>query len=38
MGGACGGCPSGKTTLKNGIEQAIKRYVPEVTRVQSTTE
>jgi Fe-S cluster biogenesis protein NfuA len=38
MGGACGGCPSGKTTLKQGIEQAIKRYVPEVTRVQATTE
>jgi Fe-S cluster biogenesis protein NfuA len=38
MGGACGGCPSGKTTLKNGIEQAIKRYVPEVTRVEAATE
>jgi Fe-S cluster biogenesis protein NfuA len=38
MGGACGGCPSGKTTLKQGIEQAIKRYVPEVTRVEAATE
>ena len=38
MGGACGGCPSGKTTLKNGIEQAIKRYVPEVKRVEAATE
>lgn len=37
MGGTCGGCPSGKTTLKNGIEQAIKRYVPEVTRVEAAT-
>lgn len=36
MGGACGGCPSGATTLKRGIEQTIKRYVPEVTRVEST--
>lgn len=38
MGGACGGCPSGKTTLKHGIEQAIKRYVPEVTRVDAALE
>ena len=38
MGGACGGCPSGKTTLKQGIEQAIKRYVPEVTRVESAVD
>ena len=36
MGGACGGCPSGTTTLKRGIEQTIKRYVPEVARVEST--
>ena len=36
MGGACGGCPSGATTLKRGIEQTIRRYVPEVTRVEST--
>lgn len=34
MGGACGGCPSGKTTLERGIEQTIKRYVPEVTKVE----
>ncbi|MBS0502364.1 MAG: NifU family protein [Proteobacteria bacterium] len=38
MGGACGGCPSGKTTLKQGIEQAIKRYVPEVVRVEAATD
>lgn len=38
MGGACGGCPSGTTTLKQGIEQAIKRYVPEVTRVEAATD
>lgn len=34
MGGACGGCPSGKMTLERGIEQTIKRYVPEVSRVE----
>lgn len=33
MGGACGGCPSGKTTLERGIEQTIKHYVPEVAGV-----
>lgn len=33
MEGACGGCPSGSTTLKRGIEQTIRRWVPEVTRV-----
>ncbi|QKS00533.1 NifU family protein [Sphingomonas sp. CL5.1] len=33
MEGACGGCPSGSITLKRGIEQAIRRWVPEVTRV-----
>jgi Fe-S cluster biogenesis protein NfuA len=35
MGGACGGCPSGITTLKRTIEQTIMRWVPEVKRVQS---
>lgn len=35
MGGACGGCPSGRTTLKRGIEQTVMRYVPEVTRVEA---
>ncbi|WP_051683169.1 NifU family protein [Sphingomonas sp. UNC305MFCol5.2] len=33
MDGACGGCPSGSITLKRGIEQSIRRWVPEVTRV-----
>jgi Fe-S cluster biogenesis protein NfuA len=35
MGGACGGCPSGMMTLKRGIEQTVKRYVPEVSRVEA---
>jgi Fe-S cluster biogenesis protein NfuA len=35
MGGACGGCPSGITTLKRTIEQTVMRWVPEVKRVQS---
>jgi Fe-S cluster biogenesis protein NfuA len=35
MGGACGGCPSGITTLKRTIEQTIMHWVPEVKRVQA---
>jgi Fe-S cluster biogenesis protein NfuA len=31
--GACSGCPSSSATLKNGIEQLLKHYVPEVTEV-----
>lgn len=33
MQGACAGCPSSSATLKNGIEQLLKHYVPEVTEV-----
>ena len=32
--GACGGCPSSRLTLKSGVEQILRRYVPEVTRVE----
>lgn len=35
MQGACSGCPSSSATLKNGIEQLLKHYVPEVTEVRS---
>ncbi|WP_119037231.1 NifU family protein [Hephaestia caeni] len=35
MQGACSGCPSSTATLKNGIEQLLKYYVPEVTEVRS---
>lgn len=31
--GACGGCPMSQVTLKMGIEQALKREVPEVKEV-----
>lgn len=34
MLGACGGCPSSRMTLKARVEQVVKRYVPEVTRVE----
>ena len=36
MQGACSGCPSSSATLKNGIEQLLKHYVPEVIEVRAT--
>jgi len=33
--GACGGCPMATVTLKQGIEAAVKREVPGVSRVES---
>ena len=35
MQGACSGCPSSTMTLKNGIEQLLRHYVPEVTEVRA---
>jgi len=34
--GACSGCPSSAATLKAGVENMLKHYVPEVTRVEQT--
>ncbi len=34
MQGACSGCPSSKATLKHGIENMLKHYVPEVIAVE----
>lgn len=34
MQGACSGCPSSTATLKSGIENMLKYYVPEVTEVR----
>ncbi len=36
MQGACAGCPSSTATLKMGIEQLLKHYVPEVTEVRAS--
>jgi Fe-S cluster biogenesis protein NfuA len=33
--GSCAGCPSSSMTLKNGIENMLRHYVPEVTAVES---
>lgn len=32
--GSCSGCPSSSVTLKNGIENMLKHYVPEVESVE----
>ncbi|HWE99518.1 MAG TPA: NifU family protein [Caulobacteraceae bacterium] len=34
MRGACSGCPSSAATLKAGVENLLRHYVPEVTRVE----
>ncbi len=34
MRGACAGCPSSSATLKAGVEQMMKHYIPEVTSVE----
>ena len=34
MRGACAGCPSSSLTLKSGIENLLKHYVPEVNSVE----
>jgi Fe-S cluster biogenesis protein NfuA len=35
MQGSCAGCPSSTMTLKNGIENMLRHYVPEVTAVEA---
>ena len=36
MRGACSGCPSSTATLRAGVENMLKHYVPEVTGVEQT--
>ena len=36
MRGACSGCPSSTATLKMGIENMLRHYIPEVTEVRAT--
>jgi len=33
--GACGACPFSLQTLKNGVEQAVKKEIPEIKEVVS---
>ena len=35
MKGACAGCPSSTATLKMGIENMLRHYIPEVTEVRA---
>ncbi len=35
MRGACSGCPSSTATLKSGIENMLKHYIPEVEEVRA---
>ncbi|MEP7210064.1 MAG: NifU family protein [Alphaproteobacteria bacterium] len=35
MHGACSGCPSSTATLKQGVENLLRHYVPEVTAVEA---
>ena len=36
MQGACAGCPSSTATLKMGIENMLRHYIPEVVEVRAT--
>ena len=36
MRGACAGCPSSTATLKHGIENLLKHFIPEITEVRAT--
>lgn len=33
--GACGSCPMSAMTLKAGVEEAVKKAVPEISRVEA---
>ena len=35
MTGNCGSCPMSSMTLKAGVEEAIKRAIPEIVRVEA---
>eukprot|EP01138_Halocafeteria_seosinensis_P010531 gb/GECG01010753.1/.p1 GENE.gb/GECG01010753.1/~~gb/GECG01010753.1/.p1 ORF type:complete len:314 (+),score=53.49 gb/GECG01010753.1/:1-942(+) len=38
MAGSCVGCPSSTVTLRNGVENMLKHYVPEVEGIEQVTE
>ena len=35
MKGSCAGCPSSSVTLRNGIENMLKHYIPEVESIEA---
>ena len=38
LAGSCVGCPSSSVTLKNGVENMLMHYIPEVTAVEALEE
>ena len=36
--GACGSCPMSSMTLRAGIEQTLKRAIPQISRVEAVNE
>jgi Fe-S cluster biogenesis protein NfuA len=34
--GACGSCPFSRMTLKNGVEEAVRKALPEIKSVEAT--
>lgn len=38
LAGSCVGCPSSSVTLKNGVENMLMHYIPEVTGVESVVD
>ena len=37
LAGSCSGCPSSSVTLKSGVENMLKHYIPEITSVEAVT-
>ena len=38
MQGSCGSCPFSRMTLKNGIEEAVRKALPEITSVEAVNQ
>jgi NFU1 iron-sulfur cluster scaffold homolog, mitochondrial len=38
LAGSCVGCPSSSATLRNGVENMLKHYIPEVKGIEEVTE
>lgn len=37
LAGSCVGCPSSSVTLRNGVENMLMHYIPEVTGIEDVT-
>ncbi|MEI6748162.1 MAG: NifU family protein [Bacteroidales bacterium] len=38
MQGSCGSCPFSRMTLKNGVEEAVRKALPEITAVEAVNQ